>query len=727
MRTPFAVAVAILACSMPLSAGSGSACPVAELHEAARSGNVAQLQALLDAGCPVDIAARHEVTALRLAADQGHRDAVVLLLDRGADPNRLETFFGSSIVDAAGKHPEIVRLLLSRGVTDGVSALGQAIEADDPELARLALAKGIAPLDLAVARRAVTEKSEALRAVLTAAEPGPRPARATGLDPGRLSAFAMRYRGRDVELEAQVQGDGLLLQLPEGESVAVFATGARTFENQDGTMRFEVAGRAGLVEWAQLVKASGETLFLSASQTGEVGELAATAAPPEALMRTTPAGSAQPWRQFRGAGAAGIGDAQGAPATWDVATGHNVRFKTAIPGIALASPIIDQGRIFVATTVSAKGDTTFRTGLYGDGTSVDDTSEHSFRLYALDATSGKIVWEREVAKTAPTVRRHLKSSLANSTPVTDGERIVVLFGTVGVLATYDRDGKELWRRQIPVLEANDPQSGTAEWGHASSPVIWNDRVFVQADMRRDSFLAAYRLSDGAEIWNVSRAEPSTWSTPTIVSSPRGDELVTNGTTIRAYRPETGELLWSLGPNSEVVVATPVAGEGMAYVTAGYPPVRPVYAIRAGSRGDLTLADDASSSAAVAWSHNRGGTYLPTPILYRGHFVTLNNNGILTAYRASDGAEVHRARVGASGTSFTASPVAADGRLYLISEEGDVFVIRGEPGYELLTKVSMGEVVMATPAISDGLMVVRTLGHIVGLGEAVGSGGITATH
>lgn len=727
MRTLFPVLVAIFVCSMPLSAGSGGACPVAELHEAARSGNVAQLQALLDAGCPVDIAARHEVTALRLAADQGHRDAVVLLLDRGADPNRLETFFGSSIVDAAGKHPEIVRLLLSRGVTDGVSALGQAIEADDPELARLALAKGIAPLDLAVARRAVTEKSEALRAVLTAAEPGPRPARATGLDPGRLSAFAMRYRGRDVEVEAKVQGDGLLLQLPEGESVAVFATGGRTFENQDGTMRFEVAGRAGLVEWAQLVKASGETLFLSASQTGEVGELAATATPPEALMRTTPAGSTRPWRQFRGAGAAGIGDAQGAPAIWDVATGHNVRFKTAIPGIALASPIIDQGRIFVATTVSAKGDTTFRTGLYGDGTSVDDTSEHSFRLYALDATSGKIVWEQEVAKTAPTVRRHLKSSLANSTPVTDGERIVVLFGTVGVLATYDRDGKELWRRQIPVLEANDPQSGTAEWGHASSPVIWNDRVFVQADMRRDSFLAAYRLSDGAEIWNVSRAEPSTWSTPTIVSSPRGDELVTNGTTIRAYRPETGELLWSLGPNSEVVVATPVAGEGMAYVTAGYPPVRPVYAIRAGSRGDLTLADDASSSAAVAWSHNRGGTYLPTPILYRGHFVTLNNNGILTAYRASDGAEVHRARVGASGTSFTASPVAADGRLYLISEEGDVFVIRGEPGYELLTKVSMGEVVMATPAISDGLMVVRTLGHVVGVAEAPVAEAVTATH
>lgn len=727
MRTLFPVLVAIFVCSMPLSAGSGGACPVAELHEAARSGNVAQLQALLDAGCPVDIAARHDVTALRLAADRGHRDAVVLLLDRGADPNRIETFFGSSIIDAAEKHPEIVRLLLARGATDALAALGQALEADDLELAKLALAKGIAPLDLAVVRREAAEKSEALKALLAAAEPGPRPDRAEGLDPARLADFAMRYRGRDLEVAAAVRGDGLELKIGDSEPIVVHPTGARTFENEDGTLRFEVAGRAGLIEWAQVVRASGEVAFLSASQSGDVGEITAAATPPEALLHTAERATVRPWRQFRGAGAGGIGDGQGAPATWDVESGRNVRFKTPIPGIALASPIIDQGRIFVATTVSAKGDATFRTGLYGDGTSVDDTSEHSFRLYALDATSGAVLWEREVAKAAPTVRRHLKSSLANSTPATDGERIVVLFGTVGVLATYDRDGKELWRVKIPVLEANDPQSGTAEWGHASSPVIWQDRVFVQADTRRDSFLASYRLSDGEQLWNVARAEPSTWATPTIVSSPRGDELVTNGTTIRAYRPETGELLWSLGPNSEVVVATPVAGEGMAYVTAGYPPVRPVYAIRAGSRGDLTLAGDASSSAAVAWSHNRGGTYLPTPILYRGHFVTLNNNGILTAYRADTGDEIHRARVGPSGTSFTASPVAADGRLYLISEEGEVFVIRGEPGYELLTKVSMGEVVMATPAISDGLMVVRTLGHVVGLAEAPEADQIAATH
>jgi outer membrane protein assembly factor BamB len=142
----------------------------------------------------------------------------------------------------------------------------------------------------------------------------------------------------------------------------------------------------------------------------------------------------------------------------------------------------------------------------------------------------------------------------------------------------------------------------------------------------------------------------------------------------------------------------------------------VYAVRAGSRGDLSLAKGETASPAVAWSHPRGGTYLPTPILYGNHLVTLGNNGILTAYRSDTGEEVHRARIGGANASFSASPIAADGRLYVCSEDGNVFVVRGEPGYELLTTLPMGEVVMATPAVSDGLLVVRTLNHIVGIAD-----------
>jgi outer membrane protein assembly factor BamB len=460
------------------------------------------------------------------------------------------------------------------------------------------------------------------------------------------------------------------------------------------------------------------------NRAGEVSSFGAVTADPTPLRTADPGAAtapdavrtaALPWPQFRGERASGNGDGQGAPLEWSVKDGRNVRFKTPLPGIALSSPSVWGDRIFVTTAVSAKGDATFRTGIYGDGTSVDDTSEHSFRLYALDTKGGGILWEREVFRGSPSVRRHLKSNLANATPVTDGRRVVVLFGVVGVLASFDYEGRALWRQDVGILDCNDPQSGTAEWGHASSPVLWGDLVIVQGDRRRDSFLAAYRLADGQPAWRVARAESSTWATPNVVKGKDGAELVTNGRTIRAYDPRDGKLLWTLGPNSEVVVSTPVVDASTVYVTAGYPPVRPVYAVRAGHRGDLSLGEGARASAAVAWSHERGGTYIPTPLLYRGHLYTLNNNGILTCYRADTGEQAYQTRLGAGPSSFAASPVAADGRLYFTSETGEVYVLKAGPEQELLATNTMDEITMATPAISDGLMVLRTLGHVVGLG------------
>ncbi len=725
-----------------------------DLREAARAGDAKKVTELLDAGTPIDSPARHNVTALRLAAERGQLDVVKLLVERGADIDADETFFNSSIVAAAlrSKQREIAKLLLEKNALDRAGALNWAIDEGDLEIAKAALeGEGVEPLDLAVARKAASEKSKELKELLEkatgkrvnpsgkehpslalpiegteqkegrekkeqpgVARSGDEPQRQEKkFSPERLKAFAGKYRDKDLVVEVSVRGEKLAVAIGDAEPIELEAVRDRRFENEAGDLRFEIGGRAGTIEWASLVRANGDVNFLSSANSPELETLKPAA---EISLKSAPRGETKSWRQFRGAGASGIGDGQGVTADWDVAAGRNIRFKTPIPGIATASPIIDSGKIFVTTAVSSKGDTTFRTGLYGDGTSVEDTSEHSFRLYALNSSDGAIAWEREVANVAPTVRRHLKSSLANSTPATDGERIVVLFGMIGILAAYDREGNELWTRDIGVLDSNDPQSGSAEWGHASSPVIWEDLVIVQADRRRDSFLAAYQISSGEVVWNIPRDEASTWSTPTIVPSPSGDELVTNGTTVRAYRPRSGELLWSLGPNSEVVVATPVAAEAMVYVTAGYPPVRPVYAIRTGSRGDLTLPTGVSSSPAVAWSHLKGGTYLPTPIMYRGHMVTINNNGVVTSYRVDSGEEVHRARVAGSGKSFSSSPVAADGRIYVASEDGEVFVLRGEPGYELLATNPMGEVVMATPAISDGLLVIRTLGHVVGIAE-----------
>jgi outer membrane protein assembly factor BamB len=685
------------------------------LRSAAAAGRLAEVQALLDAGVAVDAPARHGNTALLFAAEKGHLDVARLLVARGADVNARERFFGATPLGAAlqGKHSAVALFLLEKGAADASLALEEAVEQANLDLAKAALATGlIERLDLLAARRrAALMPAGPIRDLLAAAAPTTRARPPFAPRPERLPAYVGRYRYREREEATVTIGEkGLLLGLPEKVAILLLPVAEDHFETADGLNRLVFGGRAGLVEGAEL------------NRGGEVARLSTITADPKPLAAATlsetpgPREAPRPWPAFRGSDASGQGDGQGAPSNWSLGTGHNVRFKTAIPGIALSSPIVWGNRVFVTSSVSASGNRTFRTGLYGDGTSVDDASEHSFRLYALDATTGKVLWDREVHRGRPPVRRHMKSSQANATPTTDGKRVVVLFGTVGLLAAFDYEGKPLWKRDIGVLECNDPQAGSAQWGHASSPILYRDFVIVQGDRVKDSFLAAYRASTGDEAWRVARDEPSTWATPTVLRGTGGDELVTNGQKIRGYDPATGALLWTLGPNSEVVVATPVVGDGMVYVTAGYPPVRPVYAIRPGQRGDLTLPDGKRASAAVAWSHARGGTYIPTPILYRGHLYTCNNNGILTCYRADTGEQVYQTRLGEAGASFSASPVAADGRIYFPSETGEVFVLRAGPEYGLLATNTMDEVVMATPAISDGLLVVRTLGHVVGLGE-----------
>lgn len=689
-----------------------------ELREAARRGDVARVRALLDAGVKPDSPGRHGMTALIVAAAAGQVEIARLLVERGADVNARETFFNSTPLGAAAfraRHAGLVRWLLEKGANEADVALAFAVGQGDLEIARLAVASGsLEPLDLAAARKRVEAKDSTatpeMKAFLAAATV-PRPARRPfSPDSRRLAAYAGRYGGgNSPEATVSLRGDSVVLAVTGQPELTLTAVVPDRFENAAGDVAVTFGGRAGTIEG------------LTVNRNGDVVRLGVAAPPPQALTKAEalPAekaarGAPRSWPSFRGEAAAGNGDGQGAPLTWNVAKGDNVRFKTPVPGIALSSPIVSGNRIFVTTAVSSAGDTTFRTGLYGDGDSVDDLSEHSFRLLALDTKTGAVVWDREVQRTRPTVKRHLKSSQANATPLTDGQRVIVLFGTIGVLAAYDFSGKELWRRDLGVLEVNDPQSGSAEWGHASSPILYGDLVIVQADRIKDSFLAAFRAATGEPVWRVARDELSTWATPNVLRAPSGDELVTNGQKVRAYDPRSGRLLWTLGPNSAIVVATPVVGDGMALVTAGYPPVRPVYAIRPGHRGDLSLPEGQRSSPAIAWSHARGGTYIPTPLVYGGFLYTVNNNGILTAYRLATGEQAYQTRLPMG--SFSASPVAADGRLYFASETGEVHVLRAGADYQLLTTNAMDEVVMATPAISDGLLVIRTLKHVVGIAE-----------
>ncbi len=425
---------------------------------------------------------------------------------------------------------------------------------------------------------------------------------------------------------------------------------------------------------------------------------------------------AQNWPQFRGPGATGVSEGPGRPVKWDTSTSLNVRWKTAIPGLSHSSPVVWGNKIFVTTAVSTAKDE-IRFGLYGDVAPVKDDPKHSWKVYALDKLKGTILWERTACEGIPKVKRHPKSSHAASTPATDGKYLVVNFGSEG-LYTYDLNGKLLWKQDLGVLDAGWFYDTDYQWEYGSSPIIHKNLVIVQADIQKNSFIAAYDIKTGKLAWKTSREEIPSWGTPTVYEGKLRSELITNGTkAIRGYDPATGRELWRLTPNSEITTPTPFVAHDLIFVTSGYSPVQPIYAIRPGANGDISLKDGKNSNDFIAWSKQRGGPYMPTPIVYGEFLYTCSNQGVLTAYNAKTGERVYQERIGGTGAAFTASPVASEGKIYLSSEDGDVFVVKAGSKYELLAKNPVGEVMMATPAISDGLVIVRTISHLFAFGEA----------
>ena len=431
------------------------------------------------------------------------------------------------------------------------------------------------------------------------------------------------------------------------------------------------------------------------------------------------AAQAQNWPQFRGPAASGVVEGGAAASNWDAGKTENTLWKTAIPGLGHSSPVVWGDKVFVSTAVSSAKDET-RYGLYGDVAPVKDDPMHIWKVYALDKMTGKILWERVAYEGMPKVKRHPKSTHADSTPVTDGKYLVVLFGSHGLYA-YDLKGKLLWKQDLGVLDSGWFYDADYQWEYGSSPVIYKDLVIVQADVQKDSFIAAYSLKNGKLAWKTPRDEISSWGTPTVYLGRTRAEVITNGSkAIRGYDPATGKELWRLTPNSEVTTPTPFVAHDLIFVTSGYAPIQPIYAIKPGAVGDITLKDGKESIEHIAWSKKRGGPYMPTPVVYGDYLYTCSNQGVLTAYNAKTGERVYQERLGGKGGAFTASPVASDGKIYLSSEDGDVFVVKAGSKYELLATNPVGEVLMATPAISEGLLIVRGVKHVYAFGAPNGS-------
>lgn len=435
-----------------------------------------------------------------------------------------------------------------------------------------------------------------------------------------------------------------------------------------------------------------------------------------ATLCLTAAAQAQNWPSFRGPNASGVADGKPAPTAWDAEKNVNILWKTPIPGLSHASPVVWEDRVFIATAVSGDPKPYFRAGLYGDVDSADDQSKHSWKVYCLDKKTGKVLWEQTAYEGVPKVKRHIKATHANSTPATDGQHLVAFFGSEG-LYCYDLQGKLKWKVDLGTLDSGWFYDPDYQWGMASSPVIYKNLVILQCDVQKDSFVAAYDLKDGKRVWLTPREEIPSWGTPTVYEGKERAELITNATKfVRAYDPLTGKELWRMSGNPEVTATTPVAAHGLVYICNSYRPNQPIYAIKPGAAGDISLKDGKETNEHVVWSKQRGGTYMPTPVVYGDYLYALANQGVLSCYDAKTGERLYQQRLGAKGGSYSASPVAADGKLYLASEDGEVHVVKAGPKYELLATNPVGEVMMATPAISDGVLIIRGQKHVYGIME-----------
>ena len=425
---------------------------------------------------------------------------------------------------------------------------------------------------------------------------------------------------------------------------------------------------------------------------------------------------AQNWPSFRGPNGTGVGTGT-PPTTWNVETGENIKWKTAIPGLSHASPIVWGERVFLATAVSSEPDPHLKVGMYGSGEPVPDEPKHEWRLLCLDRKTGKILWQKTAHAGSPKVKRHPKATQANSTPATDGKRVVAFFGSEG-LYCYDMSGTLLWKKDFGKLDAGPYNAPDLQWGFASSPVLVEDRVIVQCDVHGGGFLAVLDADTGKEIWRAARDDVSTWSTPTVYVGDDRSQVIVNGYRhIGGYDLRTGKELWKLRGGGDVPVPTPFVAHGLIFITNAHGRLRPIYAIRPSATGDITPAEGESSNASIAWWRDKRGAYIPTPVVYGDLLYIGDDHGILTTYDAKSGEKVYRLRViKGQGGAYTASPVAAGGKVFLTGEDGDILVIKAGREYELLATNSMNAICMATPAIADGQLFIRTKSHLYCIAE-----------
>jgi outer membrane protein assembly factor BamB len=419
------------------------------------------------------------------------------------------------------------------------------------------------------------------------------------------------------------------------------------------------------------------------------------------------AAAAQPqdadWPQFRGPGTRGVAANPNLPDRWSLS--ENISWKTDIAGRAWSSPIVWGNRAFVTTVVYSGKPDPAKKGFYLNSASPEEMkAEHQWKVVCLDLLTGKPLWEQVVFKGLPPADTHGKNSFASETPVTDGRLVYACFGNVGIFA-LDMEGHEVWRYLIPSREM---RSG---WGTAASPTLYGDRLYYVNDNEEKSYIVALDKTKGTEIWRTDRDEKSNWSTPYVWKNSQRTEIVTAGTgAVRSYDLE-GKLLWWLKGMSGITIAAPYAEGDLLYVTSGYiiDKQKPIYAIRPGGGGDISLTADQTANQFIAWSNPTAAPYNPSTLLYDGRLYVLGDRGTMSAFNPKTGDTIYQNEKLPGSAAFTSSPWAYNGQVFCINEDGTTFVLRAGDKFELLrtNKLADDDTCLATPAAAGDRLLIRT--------------------
>jgi outer membrane protein assembly factor BamB len=432
-----------------------------------------------------------------------------------------------------------------------------------------------------------------------------------------------------------------------------------------------------------------------------------------------PAGNCQTpperqWPGYRGYLASGVLDNANLPENFDFEKNLNIRWKIQIPGMGISSPAIWDDNLFITTAVSQGDKEGFKPGLYGDVTPVKDSSVHEWKVFCINKNTGKIIWEKTSCIGVPGVKRHPKSTHANTTIATDGKHVVAFFGSEG-LYCYNTEGKLLWQKNFGVLKSAFFTMKNAEWEFASSPVIHNGILIIQCDVLENSFVAAFNVETGKQIWKMERDEYPGWCTPNIYTNDGKKYIAVNGYKHRGgYDLLTGREVWKMSGGGDIQIPTPIVGNNLIYFNSAHGKSSPVIAVRTDATGDITLKPDESSNSGVKWSIPRGGSYLQTMLLYRNRLYNINWNGAIMCLDPLSGKEIYNAKLGKSG-SFVASAVASDGRIYIVDEEGTVYILQDGDTFRELAQIPMKEICMTAPAITGGMIYFRTQHHLYAVG------------